>query len=385
MHHRTGRVLSAAALATAAATVVGVSSASAAPSPAASPARPAAPRTSTHMAAAYGGYPLHIRTLTTDVVGPLQIAVGRHGVYVADAFAGVLKRVGVKKPLFTAPKGYEVAGVDVGKDGSVAFTWGNQEKHVFYLTVLRHGKKVLTADLGRFERKYNPDKRVTYGALTNNAKCLAEIGKATGGPGKYKGLVDTHAYAVKAVRGGWVVADAAGNDLLLVNRRARVSLLKLLPPQPVKITAKAAAAFGAPNCVGVTYNFEAVPTDVEQGRDGRLYVTTLPGGPEADSPLGPRGSVWRLDSRGRHLTRLATGFAGATNLAITTSGRILVAELFANRISTIDHRRPAPVIDLPGVASVEFANHRIYAGQTAPFGPTGPAGNGKVVTIGVRW
>src|SRR5690349_4321712 len=114
MYHRTGRVLSAAALATAAATVVGVSSASAAPSPAA-----ATPGTSTRIAAAFGGYPLHIKTLTKDVVGPLQIAVGPHGsVYVADNFAGVLKRIGAKKPIFTAPKGYEVAGVDVSKDGT---------------------------------------------------------------------------------------------------------------------------------------------------------------------------------------------------------------------------------------------------------------------------
>src|SRR3954471_1453956 len=109
MYHRTGRVLSAAALATAPPTVVGVTSASAAPSPAAASKAGA----STHMAAAYGGYPLHIKTPNTDVVGPLQIAVGRYGgVYVADNFAGVLKRIGVKKPLFTAPKGYEVAGVD---------------------------------------------------------------------------------------------------------------------------------------------------------------------------------------------------------------------------------------------------------------------------------
>jgi hypothetical protein len=386
MHHRTGRVLSVAALATAAATVVGVTSASAAP---AAPARTGgtAASSSLRMPAAYGGYPLQVKTLTTDVVGPLQIAVGPwKSVYVADDFAGVLKRVGVKKPLFTAPKGYEVAGVDVSKDGTIAFTWGNSEKHVFYLTVLRHGKKVFTADVGAFERKYNPDKNVTYGALTNNQTCLTAIAKVTGGPAKYKGIVDTHAYSVKSVRGGWVVGDAAGNDLLNVNWRGKVSLLRVLPPQPFLITAAAAQGMGLPKeCVGVTYNFEPVPTDVEQGRDGRLYVTTLPGGPEGAGPLPPRGSVWRLDRNGRHLTRLATGFAGATNLAITTSGRILVAELFAGRISTIEHGKPAPVINLPGVASVEFANHAIYAGATGPMGPNGPTGNGKVVKISVRW
>jgi hypothetical protein len=392
MQHRTRRrVLAAAALATTATTVMAVTSASAAPPRgAAAPAAAASvggKATSTHMAAAYGGYPLHIKTLTTDVVGPLQIAVGPYNsVYVADDFAGVVKRIGAKNPVFTPPiKGYEVGGVDVDKHGTVAVTWGNVEKHKSYLTVLRHGKKVFTADLGYVERKYNPDKRVSYGAQTDNAKCLTQLAAATGGPAKYKGLVDTHAYSVKAVRDGWVVGDAGGNDLLFVNRWGKVRVLKVLPAQPYKITAAAAEAFKAPDCVGVTYNFEAVPTDVEQGRDGRLYVTTLPGGPEGSSPLGPRGSVWRLDRKGHHLTRLATGFSGATNLAITTSGRVLVAELFAGRISTIEHGRPAPVIDLPQVASVEFANHSIYAGVSAPFGENGPTGKGKVVRISVRW
>src|SRR5689334_21287624 len=277
MHHRAGRVLATAAVAAAT-----VATAAVATSPAANAAT--SPKTSTRMAPAYGGYPLHIKTLTTDVVGPLQIAVGRYGsVYVADDFAGVVKRIGAKKPVFTPPKGYEVGGVDVGRDGKVAVTWGNVEKHRSYLTVLRHGKKVLTANLGKYERTRNPDGNVWYGAQTSNQKCLTQIGNATGGPGKYKGQVDTHAYSVKAVKGGWVVADAGGNDLLKVNRWGKVSLLKVLPPQPVKITAKLADVFKAPDCVGVTYNFEPVPTDVEQGRDGRLYVTTLPGGPEGDS------------------------------------------------------------------------------------------------------
>jgi hypothetical protein len=381
MYHPTRRVLSGAALATAAVTLMGVTSASAAPSPAA-----AGKGTSTHMAAAYGGYPLQVKTLTTDVLGPLQIAVGRHGsVYVADNFAGVLKRLGDKKPIFTPPKGYEVAGVDVSRDGSIAFTWGSTSQPKSYLTVYRHGKRLFTADLGRFERNKNPDGNVWYGAQTNKKSCLDEFAKTTGGPAKYQGMVDTHAYAVTAVRGGWVVADAAGNDLLSVNRWGKVRLVRVLPPTSVKVTPALAKAFGVPDCVGVTYNLEPVPTDVEQGRDGHLYVTTLPGGPEANSPLGPRGSVYRLSLNGHGLKRLATGFAGATNLALTPSCRVLVAELFGGRISTIEHGKPAKVIDLPGVASVEFANHSIYAGATGPIGENGPSGNGKVVRISVRW
>jgi hypothetical protein len=150
------------------------------------------------------------------------------------------------------------------------------------------------------------------------------------------------------------------------------------------ITAADAAALGAPSClVGVTYAFEPVPTDVEVGRHGELYITTLPGGPEAPG-FSARGSVYRLS--GHHLKRLATGFNGATNLAVTTSGRILVTELFAGRISTIEHGKPAPVLDLPRVVSVEFYRHAVYAGVNAPMDDKGnPTGNGKVVKISVRW
>ncbi len=61
----------------------------------------------------------------------------------------------------------------------------------------------------------------------------------------------------------------------------------------MKVTKESAAALELPDCVvGVTYAFEPVPTDVEVGKDGYLYVTTLPGGPESPA-LGARGSSGR--------------------------------------------------------------------------------------------
>jgi len=55
-------------------------------------------------------------------------------------------------------------------------------------------------------------------------------------------------------------------------------------------------------------------------------------------------------------------------------------------VSTIEHGGPAPVINLPGVASVEFYRHAIYAGLTAPMDEKGnPTGTGKVVSVSVRW
>ena len=101
--------------------------------------------------------------------------------------------------------------------------------------------------------------------------------------------------------------------------------------------------------------------------------------------LGRPGQRVPVSPRHHDLRRLATGFAGATNLAVTPGGRILVAELFAGRISTIEHGRPSLVIDLPKVASVEFYRHAVYAGTTGDMTEAGFSGHGSVVKIDTRW
>jgi hypothetical protein len=123
-----------------------------------------------------------------------------------------------------------------------------------------------------------------------------------------------------------LVADAAGNDILRVRADGTISTVAVLPPQPTVVTADAADALGLPDCaIGLTYNFEAVPTDVEVGRDGQLYVSLLPGGPE-DPNLGARGSVYAVNPQTGATHQIATGFAGATNLALGPDGTIYVAE-----------------------------------------------------------
>ena len=108
------------------------------------------------------------------------------------------------------------------------------------------------------------------------------------------------------------------------------------------------AALGLPDCVvGVTYAFESVPTDVEVGRDGSLYVTTLPGGPESPV-LGARGAVWKVNPWTGHARKVAGGFLGATNLAIGKHGTIYVAELFAGQISVVKNGSAKPYLEPPG-------------------------------------
>ena len=397
MHFRTGRALTVAALAAASVTVVSTTAASAAP------AKPSplvhttstSKAMSTRMAPQYGGYPLHVSTLTDQVKAPLQLSVsGRYGVLVGDAGASKLQQIrkgGALRTLVKGPQPGEVSGVDVNRRGDIAYTSTNYANGATALTILRKGHKPVTADLSTFEKTHNPDKVNHYGTTTTNACAIAFLKQAgvpvsSTGSLYYTGLVDSHPYSVAAVDGGWVVGEAGGNDLLFVDNRGHVRLLAVLPPQPHIVTAADAAALHAPSCVvGIRYDFEPVPTDVEVGHHGELYVSTLPGGPEAPG-FSPRGSVYRLSGNGQHLRRLATGFDGATNLALTPSGRVLVAELFGGRISTIEHGRPAPVLDLPGVASIEFYCHALYAGVTGPTDAQGnPTGNGKVVKIDVRW
>lgn len=401
MHRRTGRTLAVAALLVAGTTVAASAPASAAPdsggfagagrtpfpfrhttTPSGEVAAQAAPTA--------GTYPLRVTTLTKDVVAPLQFTVTPRGaVLVADAVKGTITRIGRKTPLVTAPPGTEIAGIDVDRSGkTIAYTttaFGPQgEFGKATLTIKRPGRKPIVADLSGFEAKHNPDANVRYG-VDNPSECVVEAFKKIGAPVSYTGVNESHPYAVAAVPGGWIVADAAGNDLLKVNSRGKVSLVGVLPRQPVTFTAEQATALGLPECVvGVTYNFEPVPTDVEVGPKGALYVSTLPGGPE-DPSLGARGSVYRLAAGSTSFKRVATGFAGATNLAVTRSGKVLVTELFAGRISVAARGAAHPVIDLPNVVAVEFARGRVYASTVAPFGEEGPVGTGSVVRIDVAW
>jgi hypothetical protein len=324
-----------------------------------------------------------VKTLSSDFVGPLQFAVAGHRVLVADSFTSTLSEIGRAAPLATGPSpeaGGDLAGVAIdARTQAVAYASSNGDHSSTQLTILRPGHRKVVADLSSFERKRNPDGRVRYG-VDRPSDCVIKALTAAQFPVSYTGELDSHPYAAAALgNGAWAVADAGGNDLLKVDRYGRVSLLAVLPPQPVRISSAMAAEFHLDPCVvGVTYKFEAVPTDVEVGPHGALFVTTLPGGPEGPS-AGNRGSVYRVD-RGGHATRVATGFAGATNLAIGPRGVLYVAELSAGRISKVECGRRYIVADLPGVAAVEYANGKLYA-ATAPAA-AGGQGPGTVVVLG---
>ena len=377
--------LTAAALAAPATAATLTAGALAAPATAAtSPAATSTAATST-TALTSSHHPPTVHVLSSDYVFPFQFAVAHGKIYVADSGTSTVSLVGSDAPLVTGPQPGEIAGVDVNRDGppALAYTSTNYANGQTALTVRRRGG-VVTADLSGFEQAQNPDGSQHYG-VDNPSQCVIDAfaNLPDAPPATYTGILDSHPYSVSDAPGSsWWVADAGGNDLLKVDATGHVSTVSVLPRQPLVITADIAAGLGLPDCVvGVTYNFEPVPTDVEQAPNGALYVSTLPGGPE-DPSFGARGSVYRVDPRTGHATLVATGFSGATNLALGPNGKIYVAELFAGRISVISHGTVTPVVDLPNAVGVEYANGKLYASTMAPtddqFNPTGP---GTIVRI----
>jgi hypothetical protein len=324
-----------------------------------------------------------VTVLDRTVLAPFQLASSNGTVYVADggkSTVSKLTRAGLVQ-VAQGPQPGEIAGVALNGAGDLAYTSTNYASGATALTVRpRHGKTV-TTDLSTYERTRNPDRFINYG-IDHPTPCQEEAFAPLGGA-HYKGQVDSHPYAVAALPGGaWVVADAGGNDLLKVDRHGNISVLSVLPRQPVTISASGAAALGLPDCVvGAVYNFEAVPTDVELAANGRLIVSLLPGGPE-DPSLGARGSVVSVNPRNGNATRLATGLAGATNVALGDHGRIFVSELFGGQISVIDKGRLRPYVQIDSPIGLTFLRGTLYAGTLGPSDDEGnPTGPGTLVAI----
>lgn len=311
------------------------------------------------------------QTLDDTVGAPFAIALAKGDVWYTDGAASTVNRIHHGKSMVVAhgPMPGEVAGLAASADGrSYAYTTTDYSNGATTLTIRTAGKAPVVADLSTYEQRHNPDGWRTYGIVKNESsdpQCARDVlGGLTGGQATYKGGIDSHPYAVASLgNGAWAVADAGGNDILKVDRHGRISVIAVLPPQPIMVTAEMAAAAGLPPCVaGVTYAFEPVPTDVERGERGMLWVSTLPGGPE-DPSLGARGSVYMVNPWNHSSTRRATGFLGATDLALGSHGAIYVTELFAGKVSKLQNGRITTAAEISSPLSVEAWGGYLYVGS----------------------
>lgn len=317
------------------------------------------------------------KTLTDKAIMPFSIAVAGNHVYYSEGMGSTINKLtayGMPRVLATGPQDGDVAGLDVVAGGrTIAFTSSNGDHSTTTLTIRTKGKRDVVADISGYEAAHNPDGRTTYGILAGGNACaeqilsqLSETGTAT-----YKGLVDSHPYAVTRIPGGWAVADAGANAIFRVSNTGKVSTIAVIPAQKITLTQKMvdglAASMGAPSgsldcIVGVTYGFEAVPTDVETGWLGRLVVSTLPGGPE-DPSLGARGSVYAVSPWGGWPYRVATGFLGATDLAVAPDGSIYVTEFFGGTIAKIRHGQVTSAVKAKAPLSIEARGRYLYVGN----------------------
>lgn len=305
-------------------------------------------------------------TLVPDLASPLSVAVTSNGIrYVSQNFSGTLLRQrpgGKARPVYQAERGTEVGAVSVRR-GVVTFatTVVTPNGHQTSLMRLRkNGKAVELADLDRHERRTNPDGRVEYGFPKIGEGCASQLPDTF--RAEYDGIVDSHPYSTTSLGNRTWVADAGSNAVLTV-RGGAVETLAVLPRIPVTITKRAAAANDLPDCVvGKTYRFESVPTDVELGPDGRLYVAALPGGPE-DGSTGAQGRVFRVGPKTGAVKQVAKGLLGATGLAVAPRGTLYVAELVGGRIAKVPagSRKPKRLLSIGLPGDVELVDGTLYA------------------------
>ncbi|GAB3089973.1 ScyD/ScyE family protein [Isoptericola nanjingensis] len=348
-------------------------------------------------AAAHGGKPAPkpptVTEIASGLVTPLSAAVGAKGTsYVTQNFAGLLTEVdkrGDATVLYASANGEEVGGVSY-RDRRLTFTetliddeTGPVASSIKTLRLDKKGNPTgparTLADVRAYEDANNPDGDVTYGFRDVDQACLDQA-PPDGIPVRYEGIQDSHPYATTRGWGTTFVADAGMNAILSVSDRGRVRTVAVLPAQPAVVTADAAAMFGLPDCVvGETYWFEPVPTDVEVGPWGQLYVTTLPGGPEDDS-LGARAAVYRVNPWSGSVRMVAGDLLSATNLAVSPSGDVYVAELFGGKITQVTRHGNRTVVETALPAGLEWDHGDLLATTNALPGEGAPP-DGHLVRV----
>ena len=207
---------------------------------------------------------------------------------------------------------------------------GTPSQAVAFVKTFKAGKTVKLGNLGRAETNRNPDADVEYGFTDLSEECAAQLDPETFGPPTHTGVIESHPYATAKIGGTTYVADAAANVIWSVTDDGPVRVLSLLPPHQGEMSAELAGQFGLPECtIGQTYIAEPVPTDVEVGPDGMLYVTTLAG------EIPDLGAVFSIDPSDGTTTQVFGGLTTATGLAVDTNGDMYVAMLFPGVILRI--------------------------------------------------
>jgi hypothetical protein len=222
------------------------------------------------------------------------------------------------------------------------------------------------ADLAAFEAAHNPDQGRGPGARFGDPP------------------IDSDPYAFVPYRGGFAVADAAGNDLLWISPKGAISVLAVFPIQTVRLSAADRARIGAPTLKSISV--QSVPTSVTVGPDGALYVGELTGVPFAPGTA----RVWRVS--GSKTSLYAKGFTNISDLAFDGKN-LLVLEMTTKgllakrshgaliRVAPNGKRKVIAASGLVDPAGLAVANGSIYISNNGVFPGTGPDLHGELVRL----
>ncbi|MEO6019532.1 MAG: ScyD/ScyE family protein [Knoellia sp.] len=171
---------------------------------------------------------------------------------------------------------------------------------------------------------------------------------------------DSNPVGITPYRGGYLVADAGGNDLNAVRRHRDISTVAVFPSTMV----------ATPDGQGMM-PMQAVPTSVVIGPDNAIYVSQLTGFP---FPAGG-STIWRIKD-GSAPTAYATGLTNVTDLAF--KGKQLYAvQIAANGLLK------GPIGSLVKVNAGSTSPTTVVGGLFAPYGVAIHHGTAYVTTCAV--
>ncbi|GAA1415354.1 hypothetical protein AUR04nite_20720 [Glutamicibacter uratoxydans] len=302
----------------------------------------------------------HVSTVAAGLATPLKVAFGEDSsLLVAESFAGQLTKIsasGARSSLYSAP-GKEIAGVShaAGKTYFFENSMGEEGQPdpnatAFLKSISSTGKISTVADLAKFEAKHNPDGKTVYGVRDAAPACLAQAPYL-----QSTGEQFSHPYSSVPVGSSVYVGDAGANTILHVAANGKVSLVKALPAEPIKITTDVQAlaaqmGMAVPDCMlGLTYWAQPVPTDITV-KGQWLYYTVLPGVPGESLSLG---KVYRVNLHSGKTQLVASHLSAPTGVAVDKNNQVYVAQLFGEGVSRISHGKAVTV--MPALMAADIA------------------------------
>ncbi|PWI17555.1 hypothetical protein DI272_27865 [Streptomyces sp. Act143] len=196
-----------------------------------------------------------------------------------------------------------------------------------------HGKARIAADISAVELRYNP----------------------------HKASVDSNPYAVLALPDGRkIVADAAGNDLVVVSPQGKAKPFTVFPDHDKR---------------------ETVPTSLALGPDGNLYVGELNGLTEK-----PTARVWKVDPWTGKILGWKSGFGPISGIAFNSGGDLYVSQLFQGVVTKVAHGKRTNVkVPFPAGLAVDPYDGKVYVSAWSVADRDGTVMEGKKTPGGQVW